>query len=115
MKENRMQWHRTDLIEQIIEGRKTASVAWLHWREGYSDYNTPLRIGEYYTVHDRHGDPRCRIRLVGLEICRWDDIPERLWKGETNFNADEFRAEHVDFFDHPSPDFEFVALYFHLT
>ena len=50
-----------------------------------------------------------------MELCRWDSIPERLWRGETNTSADEFRADHVDYFSDPDGGFEFVAYYFELA
>ena len=34
---------------------------------------------------------------------------------QTNTDADEFRADHVEYFDDPSDDFEFVAYYFELA
>ena len=40
------------------------------------------------------------------------DQAERLWQGEGNVDADEFRADHVDYFDGPDADFEFIAYYF---
>ena len=53
-----------------------------------------------------------------MELCRWDAIPERLWRGETNLSADEFRADHVDYFgdgEEIPGDYEFVAYYFRLA
>ena len=47
-----------------------------------------------------------------MELCRWDAIPERLWRGETDNSADEFRRDHVDYFDDPTDDYEFAAYYF---
>jgi len=66
-------------------------------------------------VYDSARIRRATIRVTGMELCRWDAIPERLWRGETNASADEFREDHLEFFDHPGPDFEFVAYYFHLV
>ncbi len=71
-------------------------------------------VGHYYEVFDSLLNPRCVIRITGLEICRWDNIPEQLWRGETNDNPDEFRADHIEYFDNPDDDFEFVAYYFHI-
>ena len=103
------------LVEQIIEGRKTASVVHLDVVDVDEDeYNHALVVGHYYEVYDGMRKPRCVIRVTGMELCRWDNIPERLWKGETNENADEFRADHLDYFDNPEGDFEFIAYYFHL-
>ena len=79
------------------------------------EYNHGLVVGEYYQVYDSRPVARCMIRITGMELCRWDSVPERLWRGETNQNADEFRADHIDWFDNPGPDYEFVAYYFELV
>ena len=78
------------------------------------DYDDPLVVGEYYVVYDSALQPRCTIRITAMQLCRWDNIPERLWRGETNASAEEFKQDHLDYFDHPGEDFEFVAYYFHL-
>ena len=101
------------LVEQIIEGRKTASVVHLDMVDE-DEYNHALVVGHYYEVYDSLRKSRCVIRITGMELCRWDNIPERLWKGETNEYADEFRADHLAYFDNPEDDFEFIAYYFHL-
>jgi len=103
------------LVEQIVEGRKTASVVRLDAVDVDEDeYNNALVVGHLYEVYDGVRSPRCVIRVTGMELCRWDDIPERLWKGETNEDADEFRADHLEYFEDPGDDFEFIAYYFHL-
>ncbi len=104
------------LVQQIIEGRKTASVVTLGEVDvADGDYDDPLVVGEYYDVYDNSLVVRATIRIVGMELCRWEEIPERLWRGETNTSADEFRHDHLDYFENPSPDFEFVAYYFQRT
>jgi uncharacterized protein YhfF len=101
------------LVEQIVGGRKTASVADLGEVDVKEDeYNDALVVGEYYDVYDSELVNRATIRIVAMEVCRWDAIPERLWRGETNENADGFREDHVDYFGNPEEDFEFVAYYF---
>jgi uncharacterized protein YhfF len=103
-------------VEQIINGEKTASVVTLDEVDVDEDeYNHALVVGHYYDVYDSQLKPRCTIRVTAMELCRWDNIPERLWKGETNKDADEFRTDHLDYFNNPSDDFEFVAYYFELT
>jgi len=103
------------LVEQIVGGRKTASVVRLDEVDVDEDeYNHALVVGHLYEVYDGMRVPRCVIRVTGMELCRWDDVPERLWKGETNEDADEFRSDHLDYFDDPEDDFEFIAYYFHL-
>lgn len=107
------------LVEQILEGQKTASVAALGEVEFAEDeYNSALVCGDYYHVMDSRRDVRCTIRIVAMELCRWDDISERLWRGETNDSAQEFRDDHVDYFGDGDPlpgDFEFIAYYFELV
>jgi uncharacterized protein YhfF len=112
----RIQFVSDTLVEQIVEGKKTASVVRLGEVDiSDGDYDDPLVVGEYYDVYDSTLTPRATIRIVEMELCRWDAIPERLWRGETNTSADEFRDDHVDYFGNVGPDFEFVAFYFHLA
>ncbi|NQU66656.1 MAG: hypothetical protein HQ510_01815 [Candidatus Marinimicrobia bacterium] len=115
-KNKRIQFVSDTLVQQIIEGRKTASVVTLGEVDvADGDYDDPLVVGEYYDVYDSSLVVRATIRIVGMELCRWEEIPERLWRGETNTSADEFRHDHLDYFENPSPDFEFVAYYFQRT
>ena len=112
----RIQFDFDSLVEQIVEGRKTASVVRLGEVDiSDGDYDDPLVVGEFYEVYDSNLQPRATIRLTGMELCRWDKIPERLWRGETNNNAEEFRQDHLYFFDNITPDLEFVAFYFELV
>ena len=78
-------------------------------------YDDRLVMGEIYDVYDSALAVRAAIRIVVMELCRWDAIPERLWRGETNSSADEFRDGHVDYLNDLRPDFEFVAYYFELA
>ena len=111
-----MQWLDRRLIEQIIDGRKTATVRRLPESAGIDDYNTALHVGAVYQVYDADCQPRVAIRLTAVELASWSDLPEALWRrdpavsGEVSEKA--FRADHAGFFDHPSGDFEFLALYF---
>jgi uncharacterized protein YhfF len=112
----RIQFVSDELVEQIVKGRKTASVAKLgEVDRADGDYDDPLVVGEYYEVFDSRLVPRCTIRITAMELCRWNEIPERLWRGETNADADEFRQDHRDYFGDVSDDFEFVAYYFELV
>ncbi|MEM9251271.1 MAG: hypothetical protein AAGB29_02880 [Planctomycetota bacterium] len=113
--EHRMTFTSDHLINQIIEKRKTATVERIE-EQGYLDeWDTGLGVGYVYTVHDSQRVPRCRIRVIRLQLCRWDDIPDWLWQGETNTNADEFREDHVDYFSDPGNDFEFIGVEFELV
>lgn len=104
------------LVRQIVEGRKTASVVDVEdVDKAEDDYNDALVVGRYYDVYDSARICRAVIRIMAMELCRWDSIPERLWRGETNVSADEFRKDHSDYFQNPGQDFEFVAYYFELV
>ncbi len=103
------------LIDQIIDGRKTATADRIE-EQGYLDeWDTGLGIGFIYTVHDSNRVPRCRIKVVRLELCKWESIPEWLWKGETNQSAEEFREDHIEYFGGPDTGFEFVGIEFELV
>lgn len=112
----RIQFVSDRLVEQIIEGTKTASVANVGEVEHDEDeYNSALVVGEYYAVYDSQLVHRCIIRIVAMELCRWNAVPERLWRGETNISAEEFKQDHLDYFNNPPDDFEFIAYYFELA
>lgn len=112
----KIQFVSENLVQQIIEGRKTASVARIEEVDIAEDeYNDALVVGRYYDVYDSALVKRATIRIVGMELCNWDNIPERLWRGETNIDADEFRNDHGEYFGNPSSGFEFIAYYFTLV
>jgi L-amino acid N-acyltransferase YncA/uncharacterized protein YhfF len=116
MSRRRIQFVSDDLVDQIVAGRKTASVAPLGEVDlKEDDYNDALVVGEYYDVHDSGLTRRATIRIVAMELCRWDSIPERLWRGEGNLSADEFRHDHEEYFGNPAAELEFVAYYFELV
>jgi uncharacterized protein YhfF len=112
----RMQFVSDHLIEQIIEKKKTASVVHLeNLDQDEDEYNHALVVGEFYDVYDSKLVKRCTIRIISIELCQWNNIPERLWRGETNKNASEFREDHKEYFNYPPDSFEFAAYYFQLT
>jgi uncharacterized protein YhfF len=111
----RIQFVSDHLIEQIIEQKKWASVVHLENLDHDEDeYNHALVVGEFYDVYDSKLVKRCTIRIIGIELCRWNNIPERLWLGGTNKNAVEFREDHEEYFNYPTDSFEFAAYYFQL-
>jgi len=112
----RIQFVSDALVQQIVEGLKTASVVALDEVDVKEDeYNDGLVVGRYYDVYDSKLERRVTIRITAMEVCRWDSIPERLWRGETNSSADEFRSDHEEYFGNPGNDFEFVAYYFEVA
>jgi uncharacterized protein YhfF len=111
----RIQFVSDHLIEQIIEKKKTASVTHLENLDLDEDeYNHALVVGKLYDVYDSKLVKRCTIRITSIELCQWNNIPERLWRGETNNSAFEFREDHKEYFNNPEDSFEFAAYYFQL-
>lgn len=116
MRNLKIQFVSDALVQQIVEGRKTASVVALDEVDVKEDeYNDALVVGRYYDVYDSKLERRVTIRIKAMKVCRWDSIPERLWRGETNSSADEFRSDHEEYFGNPSDDFEFIAYYFEVV
>ncbi|MFC2094808.1 ASCH domain-containing protein [Candidatus Bipolaricaulota bacterium] len=109
----RIQFVSDALVQEIVDGIKTASVVDLGDVDvADGDYDDPLVVGELYDVYDSTLTVKATIRVVAMELCRWDAIPERLWRGEGNVDAEEFKADHIDYFENPNGDFEFIAYYF---
>jgi len=116
MPTRRIQFVSDALVEQIVAGQKAASIVALDEVGVKEDeYNDALVVGQYYDVHDSALEKRARIRITAMELCRWDSIPEQLWRGEVNSSAEEFRSDHTEYFGNPDRDFEFVAYYFELA
>lgn len=103
------------LVDQIIEGRKTASAEWVQRQGEIDEWDAALEVGTVYAVCDSQRTVRCTIRLTSIRLCRWDSIPQWLWKGETNSTPEEFQSDHLDYFDNPGNDFEFVGFEFELV
>ena len=98
-----------------MAGRKTASVARLEEVDAQlDDYNGPAIVGQFHDVFYLDHTSKCRIRITGMELCRWDAIPETLWRGEVCTNVEHFQKGHAEYFDDPEDDYEFVAYYFEL-
>lgn len=82
MKNLRIQFTSDALVEQIIQGRKTASVAGLEEVDvKEDDYNDALVVGRNYDVYDSRFNHCVTIRITAVEVCCRDSIPERLWRG----------------------------------
>ncbi len=112
----KIQFVSDTLVQQIVAGDKTASVVFLEEVcLAEDEYNDALVVGQYYDVYDSFLVQRATIRIVSMELCRWDSIPERLWRGEANLNENDFRRDHMTYFGNPTDNFEFVAYYFKLA
>ncbi len=111
-----MQWYDEALIDQIVDGSKTATVRTIESGQGLDAFNTPLHVGANYTVYNQALEPRCRVRVTAIELVRWDAIPERLWRRDPAASGavslEAFLADHDDYFGNPDGGFEFLAVYF---
>lgn len=102
------------LLEQVLDGRKTASVL----RPGEHNYgmdarDADVRVGGEYDACDTSGRVRCRIRVHAMRELRWGEpIPEALWRAEACAGEDEFRRHHLEWFSDPAPEYTFRAFWF---
>lgn len=107
------------LVREVIAGHKTVTADTVEaYYAGYGELGDGgYAAGDLIDVHDLKGRPRCTIRATRVEIIRFGDIPEAVWRGETFSSAQEFRDVHVRCLPHLDlhDDFEFVALHFELV
>jgi uncharacterized protein YhfF len=102
------------LLDQVLDGRKTASVL----RPGERNYGVHLddaavRVGGLYDARDPDGRARCRIRVTAMQELRWGDpVPEALWRAEACADEAEFRRDHLEWFSHPSAEYRYRAFWF---
>ena len=107
------------LVRAVIAGRKTVTADTVaDYYKGYGELGDGgYEAGDLIDVFDLRGRPRCTIRAARVEIIRFGDIPEAVWRGETFGSAQEFRDVHVRCLPHLDlhDGFEFVALHFELV
>jgi uncharacterized protein YhfF len=107
------------LVREVIAGHKTVTADTVEaYYEGYGELGDGgYAAGDIIDVYDLKGRPRCTIRATRVEVIRFGDIPEAVWRGETFGSAQEFRDVHVRCLPHLDlhDEFEFVALHFELV
>ncbi|MFC5479725.1 ASCH domain-containing protein [Massilia suwonensis] len=107
------------LVREVIAGHKTVTADTVEdYYKGYGELGDGgYAAGDIIDVYDLKGRRRCTIRATRVEIIRFGDIPEAVWRGETFSSAREFRDVHVRCLPHLDlhDDFEFVALHFELV
>ncbi|BAB04617.1 hypothetical protein P4637_15410 [Halalkalibacterium halodurans] len=83
------------LIQQIINGEKTATCA---PKEEYSEQElqeTYEPVGENVTVFDKNGNARCTVRLLEVFETTFGNPDLRLVRGEGNGdNVSKFQEDH---------------------
>jgi uncharacterized protein YhfF len=106
------------LVREVIAGRKTVTADTVEdYDKGYGELGDGgYAAGDIIDVFDLRGRPRCTIRATKVEVIRFGEIPEAVWRGETFTSAEEFREVHVRCLPHLDlhDGFEFVALHFEL-
>ena len=106
------------LVREVIAGRKTVTADTVEdYDKGYGELGDGgYAAGDIIDVFDLRGRPRCTIRATKVEVIRFGEIPEAVWRGETFASAEEFREVHVRCLPHLDlhDGFEFVALHFEL-
>jgi uncharacterized protein YhfF len=84
------------LIQQVIEGKKTATCAPLF---GYTEEELAAIYaskGEMVTVIDKEKRPWCNVRMVDIFQTPFGNPDLRLVRGEGNGeDAEEFRQDHL--------------------
>jgi uncharacterized protein YhfF len=107
------------LVLAVIAGCKTVTADTVEeYRKGYGELGDGNYLaGDVIDVFDLKGRPRCTIRATKVEVFRFGEIPEAVWRGETFASAEEFREVHVRCLPHLvlHDAFEFMALHFVLV
>lgn len=111
--------HDDSLVREVIAGRKTVTADVVaDYYAGYGELGDgAYAAGDLIEVRDGQRRPRCLIRATKVEIIRFGDIPEPVWRGEGFAGAREFQQVHIRCLPQYAlhDDFEFVALHFELV
>ncbi len=85
------------LIAQVRDGSKTATArpksSWGVPRNAWDD--AAYAPGDLVDLYDNSGAVHARLRITDVYDCRFDAIPERLWRAEAEASAQAFRDAHV--------------------
>lgn len=107
------------LPRAVMGGRKTVTADTVEdYYKPYSEYGDgSYEAGDLIEVYDLKQRLRCLIRATKVEIIRFGNIPEEVWRGEGFASAAEFQQVHIDCLPQYvlHEDFEFVALHFTLV
>lgn len=103
----------------VIAGRKTVTADTAQdYYKPYSDYGDgSYETGDLIEVYDLKKRLRCLIRATKVQIIRFAEIPEPVWRGEGFTSAREFQEVHIRCLPQYElhDDFQFVALHFDLV
>jgi len=90
------------LIGQVLDGTKTATArpatSWGVPRNAYDDAS--VAVGDTVDLFDNAGLVHARLRITDVYECRFDAIPEKLWRAEAEPSAQAFRDAHIQGWPH---------------
>lgn len=107
------------LIGQVLDGTKTATArpqaSWGVPRNVYDD--AVFTVGDIADLYDNAGVVHARLRITAVYDCRFDAIPEKLWREEAEPSAEAFRDSHIQGWPHLTltDDFVLTAIHFEIT
>jgi len=85
------------LIAQVLDGTKTATArptsSWGIPRNTFDDAR--FDIGDVAGLFDNAGHVHAHLRITDVYTCRFDTIPEKLWRAEAEPSAQAFRESHI--------------------
>ena len=107
------------LPRAVMAGRKTVTADTVDdYYKPYGEYGDgSYATGDLIEVYDLKQRLRCLIRATNVQVIRFGDIPEAVWRGEGFSSAREFQEVHVRCLPQYAlhDDVEFVALHFELA
>jgi len=107
------------LVRAVIAGRKTVTADTVpDYYRGYGELGDGgYAPGDLIEVFDLRGRARCLIRATRVEIIRFGQVPERVWRGEDFDSAAAFQECHRQALAQLAlhDDVELVALHFALV
>ena len=109
---------RRRLVDLVVNGNKRATAGLL---SEYEAENEPLEhVGERLVIIDDDGRRVATVRVTGVDVSRFADVPDRfaLAEAEGDLSAEDFRASHTKYWSSVgtpvTDDTLVVQLYFEL-
>lgn len=107
------------LVRQILDRVKTATAcpAEEYYLSGGDCEDGGFEVGDLVEVYDLKQQLRCIIKITEVYSAKFGSIPEKLWRGEGDGSADQFRRNHRACWPHLTidDDFEMIINHFELV
>ena len=85
------------LITQVLDGTKTATVCPTSSsgipRNAFD--NARYNIGDCVDLFDNNGYVHARLRITDVYTCRFNAVPEKLWRAEAELRTRAFCEPHI--------------------